>query len=1046
MTPAQRITEWLKEPAQTPVRTLAEAASLACRLDALLLRLLRSELFPQMSPEVESDLWCSRLIESCDTSGAVFVPDLLPVLRNGLSHSGRLELAYQLTRRAHRHLSPARQLEESLVYLDLVGGSADEQRRQLQSALKAIVHDTARGMELARWADVAMRRMPESTRDIEEHQLLQTAVAARLPLRLSSRRDRPFIDVERHAWVMPSSNREVKTRKLAVRLGGQRLHLLRDDPNGAHPTIEVPESAQAWVQIRGALPSGQVRFFQIRAQAGSSVDLLGHVHGLEVSTTDGRLYAIHPKQRAAPTAVIEHGHLPLPRFAQADHTVFVSYARADNELCGNWVADFADEVKQQLTAALPLDLGRLPEGRSREISVHLSEQNGPVSGDLLNELRSRVVSSFAMVIVVHDSYLDSPWCLKELELFHQAFGVQGLDQRLYVLALSADSIRKLEGSDGWKTIFKGRNQVWRPFFQNDQRGRYIPVLRPDGRAASIEFEDGFEPIRRDLVTKIRRDLMVPAKNIEHSPIPVLRFVSADSTVFVSYAHVDNELCGNWVADFAEEVKQQFSAALARDLGRLPEVRSREITVHLGEQNGPRSGDQLEELRQRVRSCFAMVIVVHDGYLDSPWCLKELELFHQTFGAQGLDERLYVLALSADSIRKLESSDVWKTIFKGRNQVWRPFFQNDQRGRYIPVLRPDGRAASIEFEDGFEPIRRDLVTKIRRDLMAGPVRTPAPPLAPAEAKAREGAAAVTPGPVLFGVCRPELADAVNRLADQIQAAGQAVKVLAAEDLRSGFADFAQAQALVLPFNDGQPLDDDLNVGGHLSIQKRAWLKRKRPLASLVSLDLGYIAAPHAADDEHRWVIEEMKQGAFDEQALLARWAPTPAPASDLSGGDEAVIRLYIESNRIERREWKLLGRWIQDHWRELLAPQQIDSQLRLHPLGLPVDELDASISLDTADGFILLWGQKDKRSLLSQINKVEKQTREYVPGIVAFLSPPQPRPDEAVPALGWEVLRFECTTGPISIDDEDRDDLANFLSEVVARHKRRRAGVFYPGAA
>lgn len=529
--------------------------------------------------------------------------------------------------------------------------------------------------------------------------------------------------------------------------------------------------------------------------------------------------------------------------------------------------------------------------------------------------------------------------------------------------------------------------------------------------------------------------VVPAQR--PAPQELVGFAQADHTVFVSYAHADNELCGNWVADFADEVKQQLTAALARDLGRLPEGRSREISVHLSEQNGPVSGDLLNELRSRVGSSFAMVIVVHDSYLDSPWCLKELELFHQAFGAQGLDQRLYVLALSAGSIRKLEESPGWKAVFNGRNQVWKAFFQNDVRGRYIPVLRPDGRAASIDFEDGFEPIRRDLVTKIRRDLMAGPVRTPAPLLAPTEAKAGEGAAADTPGPVLFGVCRPELADAVNRLADQIQASGQAVKVLAAEDLRSGFADFAQAQALVLPFNDGQPLDDDLSAGGHLAIQKRAWLKRKRPLASLVTLDLGHIAAPHAADDENRAVIEEMKQGAFDEQALLARWAPTPAPEPDLSGGDDTVIRLYIESNRIERREWKLLGRRIQDRWRQLLDRQQIDSHLRLRPLGLPVDELDASISLDTADGFILLWGQKDKRSLLSQINKVEKQTRDYVPGIVAFLSPPQPRPEEAVPALGWEVLRFESAKEPIWVDEEDRDDLCDFLSEVLARHKRRK---------
>ncbi len=546
-----------------------------------------------------------------------------------------------------------------------------------------------------------------------------------------------------------------------------------------------------------------------------------------------------------------------------------------------------------------------------------------------------------------------------------------------------------------------------------------------------------------------------------TPTALVRFSQADHTVFISYAHADNELCGNWVEDFANELKQQLTAALARDLGRQSELKSREITVHLSGQNGPCSGDLLNALRTRVASSFVMVIVVHDSYLDSEWCLKELELFHAAFGAEGLDQRLYILALSAQSIQRLEASSGWNTVFKGRSQVWKSFFQTDVRGRYIPVLRPDGRAASIEFEEGFEPIRRELVTKIRRDLTAHPARVAAPtlhwPQPPRVAEAADTcatprtepdgdpqppadapAAATTAAPVLFGVCRPELSEAVEALAQQIEAAGQPVVVLQAQALRSRFAEFDNAQALVLPFNDGQPLDDDLSAGGHLAIQKRAWLKRGRPAIALITLNLSHIPAPQVADAENQAVIEELKHGAFDAATLLTRWAPAAPLEPPTPAQDDTVIRLYIESNRLERREWKLLGRRIQDRWRELLVRQKIDSQLRLRPLGLPVDELDGSVSLDTADGFILLWGQKDKRSLLSQINKVERQTRDYVPGIVAFLSPPQPRPAEAVPALGWEVLRFESAKEPIWVDEEDRDDLRDFLSEVLERHSRRRA--------
>jgi hypothetical protein len=36
-----------------------------------------------------------------------------------------------------------------------------------------------------------------------------------------------------------------------------------------------------------------------------------------------------------------------------------------------------------------------------------------------------------------------------------------------------------------------------------------------------------------------------------------------------------------------------------------------------------------------------------------------------------------------------------------------------------------------------------------------------------------------------------------------------------------------------------------------------------------------------------------------------------------------------------------------------------------------------------------------------------------------------------------VLRFESAKEPIWVDEEDRDDLCDFLSEVLARHNRRK---------
>ena len=132
----------------------------------------------------------------------------------------------------------------------------------------------------------------------------------------------------------------------------------------------------------------------------------------------------------------------LKRFADCEHSVFVSYAHADNEITGNWIGDFATRLNRELAA----ELSSAP-GLTRPIpSIHLSELNGPVSGELSEQLAARVAASFAMVIVVGELYTQSAWCLKELQSFVDTFGPEGLDARLYVIALSEPAIGALRGA------------------------------------------------------------------------------------------------------------------------------------------------------------------------------------------------------------------------------------------------------------------------------------------------------------------------------------------------------------------------------------------------------------------------------------------------------------------------------------------------------------------------------------------------------------------------------------------------------------------------
>jgi len=72
--------------------------------------------------------------------------------------------------------------------------------------------------------------------------------------------------------------------------------------------------------------------------------------------------------------------------------------------------------------------------------------------------------------------------------------------------------------------------------------------------------------------------------------------------------------------------------------------------------------------------------------------------------------------------------------------------------------------------------------------------------------------------------------------------------------------------------------------------------------------------------------------------------------------------------------------------------------------------------------------------------VEDRLTELAPAIVAYLSPPKPRPERAVPALGWQVLRFNQRDQPppenLEPEADDERELTSFLSEVLDRTERR----------
>jgi hypothetical protein len=490
------------------------------------------------------------------------------------------------------------------------------------------------------------------------------------------------------------------------------------------------------------------------------------------------------------------------------------------------------------------------------------------------------------------------------------------------------------------------------------------------------------------------------------------------TAFISYAHADDVAWFGWVTQFRNELERSLGALL-RGV-RLPRF-------HLSGENGPVAGLLSDELKKRIELSYAMVIVVHDNYAQSDWCLKELEYFKTLFGDEGFRERLYIVALSESAMQTVAASAAWKRLLPAQDQLWIPFFDPADRARPLDIYLGPGLVAPA-FRMPFERLRSDFAAKLRL-----PPPPPPPPPPPLEKPAVNVVGAAGAG-TLLGFVPPVTAVAAAAWAGELQLRGTAARLLTQDVVFSDFADFANAADLVLPFDDTPLMLTALAPGGHLQLQHEAWLKKGRPADHLHWLDLRADASapPQGAA---AWVLQQALP-AQAAPALLQRLAPAAAPVQPPQG-----VRIYIESNRNERTLWEPLGEQIRRKWDEVchgFAPVRVPP-LSLRARGLPVDQIDSFPSLDDADGVVLLWGKKTSDALVAQINKVENKMapgRDAAPGIVAYLMPPQ-QSSEPVPAWGWQVLRFNApSVDSIAVVSEEDDELTRFLKKVFERRLQR----------
>lgn len=512
------------------------------------------------------------------------------------------------------------------------------------------------------------------------------------------------------------------------------------------------------------------------------------------------------------------------------------------------------------------------------------------------------------------------------------------------------------------------------------------------------------------------------------PIAQCRF-----TAFVSYAHDDDVSNDGWITSFSNELRTTLGPTLSRE----PDLRGLRLPpMHLSGDNGPNSGLLSEKLRAAIEDSFFMVIVVHECYASSAWCLRELEMFERIFGREGFRERLFIVALSEPAMLKVAAMPAWRRLMPGE-QVWKGFFDEIHRDTPFRVYTDRG-GYTEDFGKSFSRVRGDMV----QALAASARRAATPP--PAAAAPASPVPAPAAGEVLLGFVTPAGGQAAQAAVETLAARRVKARLIQSDAMFDNFAVFGPASQLVLCVEDGFPLSPDGKPGGHLAPQAKAWLEQYgKPASSLLWLDLRRQAAGAAADAA---VAAAIGAAPLPLEQLLVRLAPPePAaagPATEDDSDSNPGLLLYIESNPQQRYLWQPLGNQLRTRWREVHArlAKGAAPPLRLSARALPVDQLDRFSSLASADGVVLLWGNKDENAVVAQIDRVERKIppdREVPAGIVAYLMPPN-RTDIPSSAVGWNVLpvRADSEVEVEMLADDKALDL--FFREAYERRKHRLA--------
>lgn len=238
---------------------LARALSVAARVEPVLVRRVRTRIFPGMDPGVESDLWFSPLVESAGQGGFVLDARVAELLRESLSRehldggaspeTSLLSRVERILEQVHAGHVPSIWAEERATIMALRGDPPGAMEEALRPAAKAMTESDERGLEVARWAVRALPRLPEAARRTEAAAMLALGASARLGGRPVATPPGGEGRLSPHlAWMLPPGSLSERV-ELAVRLLRGGLEFLTPESDPGLPVVSLPRTHPLLVQV-----------------------------------------------------------------------------------------------------------------------------------------------------------------------------------------------------------------------------------------------------------------------------------------------------------------------------------------------------------------------------------------------------------------------------------------------------------------------------------------------------------------------------------------------------------------------------------------------------------------------------------------------------------------------------------------------------------------------------------------------------------------------------------------------------------------------------